>query len=104
MDACSVGTSGSSRSLIATVVAFFIFAAHLPHRDAAMPDSPARGQEVCDNGSSALTTCYRRQPEGMWVREELQADGTWRTTGVAMSPPGGVFAKAGGIRGGGYGG
>jgi hypothetical protein len=39
-------------------------------------------QRVCYDGSAVLLTCYTRQPDGRWVRTEMQEDTTWVVIGT----------------------
>lgn len=44
-------------------------------------------QRVCRDGSAVLLTCYVPQPSGMWMRDELQPNGTWQHVGTVATPP-----------------
>lgn len=74
-------------AIIMTAVGFFTLVLSMPSSPAARPNSIPSRQQVCFDGSVMPPTCYTPQPEGAWVAEELQTNGTWRVTGVSFSVP-----------------
>lgn len=74
-------------AIIMTAVGFFTLVLSMPSSPSAHPNSIPARQQICFDGSASLQTCYTPQSEGAWVAEELQANGTWRVTGVSFAVP-----------------
>jgi hypothetical protein len=74
-------------ALLVTAVTALAFILSLPrHADASPRGAPA--QRVCTQPSVGFPTCYERQADGLWTREELQGDGTWLAVATVTAPDG----------------
>lgn len=74
-------------AIVVTMLGAFVLVLSLSSTPAAHPNGAPSRQQVCFDGVALLPTCYTPQPEGAWVEEELQANGTWRVVGVSFSAP-----------------
>jgi hypothetical protein len=72
-------------ALLATVVLALAVVVTLPRHADADPQA-GRPQRVCTQPSVGFPTCYERQADGTWTRQEMQSDGTWLAIATVAAP------------------
>src|SRR5436305_1228675 len=74
-------------ALVATLAAFVAIVVAMPRRAQPNPVAASSSQQVCIDEPMSPPICYTPLPSGNWVKEKLQADGTWLRTGTQPYPP-----------------
>jgi hypothetical protein len=71
---------------VVTVVTLLVLVLSLPRRIDPTLDAVRHPPQVCADHLVGVPTCYTRQPDGTWVEEAMQDDGSWRQVSVARPP------------------